>query len=36
MHDFHEGIFNHLTLAVPGRTDRYYNSTFELFETPGA
>src|SRR5687768_7232610 len=24
MHGFHEGIFNHLTLSVPGKTDRYY------------
>ena len=24
MHGFSEGIFNHLTLSVPGRTDRYY------------
>jgi len=30
MHDFHEGIFNHLTLAVPGRTDRYYQIPFGL------
>ena len=22
MHDLHEGIFNHLTLRVPGQTDR--------------
>ncbi len=26
MHDFSEGIFNHLTLVVPGRRDRYYQS----------
>ena len=24
MHGFHEGIFNHLTLRVPGANDRYY------------
>ncbi|MFC7538943.1 hypothetical protein ACFQU2_04980 [Siccirubricoccus deserti] len=24
MHGFHEGIFNHLTLRVPGTDDRYY------------
>src|SRR6516165_7038477 len=24
MHGFSEGIFNHLTFAVPGRSDRYY------------
>lgn len=23
-HGFHEGIFNHFTLAVPGTNDRYY------------
>jgi hypothetical protein len=23
-HGFHEGIFNHLTLSVPGKNDRYY------------
>ena len=28
MHGFHEGIFNHLTLAVPGTTDRYYQIPF--------
>src|SRR3984885_9970673 len=28
MHDFSEGIFNHLTLVVPGRTDRYYQIPF--------
>lgn len=27
---FHEGVFNHLTLAVPGRTDRYYQIPFGL------
>ena len=30
MHDFHEGIFNHLTLAVPGKNDRYYQIPFGL------
>lgn len=30
MHDFSEGIFNHLTLAVPGHTDRYYQIPFGL------
>ena len=30
MHDFHEGIFNHFTLAVPGTTDRYYQIPFGL------
>src|ERR1700683_5531690 len=25
---FSEGIFNHLTLAVPGKTDRYYQIPF--------
>lgn len=30
MHGFHEGIFNHLTLTVPGRTDRYYQIPFGL------
>jgi ribulose-5-phosphate 4-epimerase/fuculose-1-phosphate aldolase len=30
MHDFHEGIFNHLTLTVPGRNDRYYQIPFGL------
>ena len=28
MHGFSEGIFNHLTLAVPGRSDRYYQIPF--------
>jgi ribulose-5-phosphate 4-epimerase/fuculose-1-phosphate aldolase len=27
-HGFSEGIFNHLTLAVPGRSDRYYQIPF--------
>lgn len=30
MHQFHEGIFNHLTMAVPGTTDRYYQIPFGL------
>ena len=30
MHGFHEGIFNHLTLAVPGKPDRYYQIPFGL------
>lgn len=29
-HGFHEGIFNHLTLAVPGCDDRYYQIPFGL------
>lgn len=28
MHGFSEGIFNHLTLTVPGSTDRYYQIPF--------
>lgn len=28
MHGFSEGIFNHLTLVVPGQTDRYYQIPF--------
>ena len=28
MHGFSEGIFNHLTYTVPGRTDRYYQIPF--------
>src|SRR3954468_12180818 len=27
---FSEGIFNHLTLAVPGKTDRYYQIPFGM------
>jgi len=27
-HGFNEGIFNHLTLVVPGRSDRYYQIPF--------
>ena len=30
MHGFHEGIFNHLTLSVPGKSDRYYQIPFGL------
>ena len=30
MHGLHEGIFNHLTLTVPGRSDRYYQIPFGL------
>ena len=30
MHGFSEGIFNHLTLAVPGKSDRYYQIPFGL------
>jgi ribulose-5-phosphate 4-epimerase/fuculose-1-phosphate aldolase len=30
MHGFHEGIFNHLTLTVPGRNDRYYQIPFGM------
>ena len=30
MHGFHEGIFNHLTLAVPGKPDRYYQIPFGM------
>ena len=30
MHGFHEGIFNHLTLCVPGHNDRYYQIPFGL------
>ena len=28
IHGFHEGIFNHLTLAVPDTDDRYYQIPF--------
>jgi len=28
MHGFSEGIFNHLTFVVPGRSDRYYQIPF--------
>lgn len=30
MHGFSEGIFNHLTCAVPGKNDRYYQIPFGL------
>src|ERR1051326_5596029 len=30
MQGFSEGIFNHLTLAVPGRDDRYYQIPFGM------
>ncbi len=30
MNGMHEGIFNHLTLVVPGKTDRYYQIPFGL------
>jgi ribulose-5-phosphate 4-epimerase/fuculose-1-phosphate aldolase len=30
MHGFNEGIFNHLTLSVPGKPDRYYQIPFGL------
>src|SRR3954463_10460152 len=30
MQGFSEGIFNHFTLAVPGKTDRYYQIPFGL------
>jgi ribulose-5-phosphate 4-epimerase/fuculose-1-phosphate aldolase len=30
MHEFNEGIFNHLTLRVPGTNDRYYQIPFGL------
>jgi len=30
MHGLNEGIFNHLTLTVPGRTDRYYQIPFGM------
>src|SRR3954447_12843371 len=30
LHGFHEGIFNHLTLRVPGTNDRYYQIPFGL------
>src|SRR5262245_47370528 len=28
LHGFNEGIFNHLTLVVPGKPDRYYQIPF--------
>jgi ribulose-5-phosphate 4-epimerase/fuculose-1-phosphate aldolase len=30
LHDMQEGIFNHLTLTVPGHNDRYYQIPFGL------
>src|SRR3974390_341780 len=30
MHGFSEGIFNHLTAVVPGKSDRYYQIPFGL------
>jgi ribulose-5-phosphate 4-epimerase/fuculose-1-phosphate aldolase len=30
MHEFNEGIFNHLTFRVPGANDRYYQIPFGL------
>jgi ribulose-5-phosphate 4-epimerase/fuculose-1-phosphate aldolase len=30
LHGFHEGIFNHFTLAVPGKGDRYFQIPFGL------
>jgi ribulose-5-phosphate 4-epimerase/fuculose-1-phosphate aldolase len=30
LHGFNEGIFNHLTLVVPGRSDRYYQIPFGM------
>jgi ribulose-5-phosphate 4-epimerase/fuculose-1-phosphate aldolase len=30
VHGFSEGIFNHLTLTVPGRSDRYYQIPFGM------
>ncbi len=30
MHGFNEGIFNHFTLAVPGKTDRYLQIPFGM------
>ncbi len=30
MHGFSEGIFNHLTFVVPGRSDRYYQIPFGM------
>ena len=30
MHGFSEGIFNHLTLSVPGKPDRYYQIPFGM------
>ena len=30
VHGFNEGIYNHLTLVVPGRSDRYYQIPFGM------
>jgi ribulose-5-phosphate 4-epimerase/fuculose-1-phosphate aldolase len=30
LHGFNEGIYNHLTLVVPGRNDRYYQIPFGM------
>ena len=30
LHGFNEGIYNHLTLVVPGRSDRYYQIPFGM------
>jgi ribulose-5-phosphate 4-epimerase/fuculose-1-phosphate aldolase len=30
-HGFNEGIFNHLTFVVPGRSDRYYQIPFGMY-----
>ena len=30
IHGFNEGIFNHLTLVVPGKSDRYYQIPFGM------
>ena len=30
MHGFNEGIFNHLTFVVPGRSGRYYQIPFGM------
>jgi ribulose-5-phosphate 4-epimerase/fuculose-1-phosphate aldolase len=32
-HGFNEGIFNHLTFVVPGRSDRYYQIPFGMYWT---
>jgi len=31
MHDLNEGVFNHLTLAVPGKPGRYYQIPFGMY-----
>nr|WP_283811062.1 class II aldolase/adducin family protein [Bradyrhizobium genosp. SA-3] len=30
IHDFSEGIFNHMTLPVPGKTDRFLSIPFGM------